>query len=203
MEELTKKFYEKTLRPDRQKSYEMIVDHIMNVSHPNTKSVVDYGCGAGWFLYYFKKKYNIDVFGYEPNTEMLEVIDPSVKNIVEFLSLTDTINLNRDFDLAMNIEVIEHIDKAYEDLVLQNITRHSDNLIFSAAHPGQGGVGHVNEQYFAYWKRKLNSLSWHFNEVSTRKFRVFLAKNKASKWYVHNLSVFRRGFIIEDFKNES
>lgn len=203
MQELTKKFYEKTLRPDRQKSYEMIVDHIMNVSHPNTKSVVDYGCGAGWFLFYFKKKYNVDVFGYEPNKEMLEVIDKSVKNRVEFLSLTDTINLKRDFDLAMNIEVIEHIDKKYEDLVLQNITRHSDNLIFSAAYPGQGGVGHVNEQHFRYWKYKLNQMSWHLNDVGTRKLKVFLAKNKAAKWYIHNMSIFRRGFIIEDFKNES
>ena len=148
MKELTKKFYEKTLRPDRQKSYEMIVDHIMTVSHPNTKSVVDYGCGAGWFLYYFKKKYGIDVYGMEPNKEILEVIDQSVKNCVDFVSLTDIIYLKQSYDLAMNIEVIEHIEKVYEDLVLQNITRNSDHLIFSAAHPGQGGVGHVNEMPF-------------------------------------------------------
>jgi len=197
MDELTEKFYKKTLRPDRQRSYEMIVDYIMHETHPNTKSVIDFGCGAGWFLYYFKKKYNVKVFGIEPNKEMLGVIDESVKPYVEHLSIADEIVLDGRYDLAMNIEVIEHIPKEYEDIVLKNITSYSKNLVFSAAHPGQGGVGHVNEKPFSYWRKKLNKIGWHLDEMNTRSFRVMLHNNKAAKWYIQNLSLFRKGLVIE------
>jgi len=101
MNVLTKKFYEKTLRPDRQKSYKMIVNYIMNNVKPNLTSIVDYGCGAGWFLCYFKKYGISDVIGVEPNKSMVEILDQSIKDDIRFLDLTKKIDLNRVFDLAM------------------------------------------------------------------------------------------------------
>lgn len=192
MNSLTRKFYEKTLRPDRQHSYEIIVDYILKNIKPGLTSVVDYGCGAGWFLYYFKKAGINDIIGCEPNTEMMSVLDMSIIGNIKFLSLRETINLNRKFDLAMNIEVAEHIDEKYSDLVIENITRHVDLLIFSAAVPGQGGYDHVNEQPFEYWENKFNKIGFYNNKSGTKKFRDYLKENNAKAWYINNISIFKR-----------
>lgn len=192
MNKLTKKFYEKTLRSDRQHSYKVIVDYIIKNIKPNLSSVIDYGCGAGWFLYYFKKAGINDFMGIEPNKEIISVLDPSIKDNIKFLDLTKNINLDRKFDLAMNIEVVEHIDEKYADLIVDNITRHINLLIFSAATPGQGGYGHVNERPFEYWERKLNFVDFFCNKNQTKEFRNYLNIEKANSWYRKNISIFER-----------
>jgi 2-polyprenyl-3-methyl-5-hydroxy-6-metoxy-1,4-benzoquinol methylase len=49
------------------------------------------------------------------------------------------------FDLVICIEVIEHLsDEAAERLVKQ-ITNSTNVVLFSAAIPGQGGIGHIND----------------------------------------------------------
>jgi len=124
---------------------------------------------------------------------MVEILDQSIKDDIRFLDLTKKIDLNRVFDLAMNIEVVEHIDEKYADLVVENITRHVDLLVFSAAIPGQGGYGHINEQPFEYWVEKLNKINFNCDSKSTKQFRHYLKENKAKSWYINNISVFKRG----------
>lgn len=192
MKELDKKFYKKTLRPDRQSSYKMIASYIVNNIKPNLTSVIDYGCGAGWFLYYLKNEGVVDVMGIEPNKEIVSVLDDSIKDDIKFLDLTKQVYIDRKFDVAMNIEVVEHIDKKYSDLVIENITRHTDLLIFSAATPGQGGYGHINEQSFEYWEEKLNKVGFYCDNVGTKHFRGYLKENKAKRWYVNNISIFNK-----------
>ena len=193
MKKINKKLFEKTLRPDRQRSYRLIVHYIMKNVQPALKSVIDYGCGAGWFLYYFKKDFGInDILGLEPSPSAMLIADPLVRDDVMPLSLTDFIIFRRNFDLAMNIEVAEHINKKFADRIVKNITRYSDLLIFSAAVPGQGGVGHVNEQPFEFWKNKICDTGFSFKEEETQKFRQFLKKKKAKKWYYNNLAIFRK-----------
>ena len=192
MKELDNKFYRKTLRPDRQRSYKMITKYILRVVQPDLKSVVDFGCGAGWFLYYFKKFGIDDLLGIEPNKEILEVLDKSVRENIKFLDLSKGVDLHRRFDAAMNIEVGEHMNKKYADILVENITRHTNLLIFSAATPGQGGYGHINEQKFEYWMDKLRCVNFLHSEKETKKFREYLSRKKAKKWYKRNISVFRR-----------
>jgi len=189
---LTKKFYEKTLRPDRQHSYKVIVDYIIKNIKADLYSVIDYGCGAGWFLYYFKKAGINDLIGIESNREIISVLDTSIKDNIKFLNLTKNINLSRQFDLAMNIEVAEHIDEKHANLIIDNITRHANLLIFSAATPGQGGYGHVNEQPFEYWEKKLNFVGFFCNKNQTKKFRNYLNGEKVNSWYRKNISIFER-----------
>ena len=192
MKILDDKFYKKTLRHDRQRSYAIISKYILDTLKPDLNSVVDYGCGAGWFLYYFKKFGIKDLLGIEPNKQMLSVLDKSIKNNIKFLDLRKEIDLNRVFDIAMNIEVAEHIDKEFADIIIQNITRHTDFLVFSAATPGQRGHGHVNEQPFEYWQTKLEKCSFYCDKEATSNFRNRLKKKKVKKWYIRNISVFER-----------
>lgn len=193
MKKIDEKFFEKTLRPDRQRSYKLIVRYIMKNVQPALKSVIDYGCGAGWFLYYFKKDFGItDILGLDPSPSVMSIADPLVRGDIKPLSLTNLVMLHQRFDLAMNVEVAEHIDKKFADQIVNNITGYTDLLIFSAATPGQGGYEHRNEQPFEYWRSKICNNGFSFRKEETQKFRQFLKENKAKKWYCNNLAIFRK-----------
>ena len=55
--------------------------------------------------------------------------------------------LGRRFDLALTLEVAAHICIEEADIFLDNLTRHSDLIVFGAAVPLQGGYRHLNEQW--------------------------------------------------------
>lgn len=192
--QLDEEFYQKTLRPDRQKSYKLIAKFLTRIGWDHQiQSAVDYGCGAGWILYWLNYYGVTDFVGIEPNLAAASVMDPKTKIGVNFRSLRRRINLVRKFDLALCIEVGEHLEERYADLLVENITKHINLLIFSAATPGQGGWGHVNEQPFEYWEEKLNAADFHCNREKTAQFRVYLENKGAKKWYCNNIVVLERG----------
>lgn len=77
------------------------------------------------------------------------------ENEFKAVDLTQKIVLPQKFDMAMSLEVAEHLDEKYSDQFIENITNASDVILFSAAIPGQYGVHHVNEQCVSYWIEKF------------------------------------------------
>jgi hypothetical protein len=57
----------------------------------------------------------------------------------------------RQFDLALCLEVAEHLSAAGGKRLVNALCQSSPVVIFSAAAPGQGGTHHVNEQWLEYW----------------------------------------------------
>ena len=53
--------------------------------------------------------------------------------------------------MAISLEVAEHVDKKFSEVFVDNLVRHSDVVLFSAAIPFQGGFRHINEQWQSYW----------------------------------------------------
>jgi len=71
------------------------------------------------------------------------------------LRLTEPVNLSRRFELAMCLEVAEHLPAESADILVETLTNLAPVVMFSAAHPGQGGQDHVNERWPAYWYRRF------------------------------------------------
>ena len=59
-------------------------------------------------------------------------------------------NLGR-FDVAICIEVAEHLPKRVAPALVEGLAAMSDRVLFTAAQPGQGGTHHVNEQPREFW----------------------------------------------------
>ena len=51
----------------------------------------------------------------------------------------------------MSLEVAEHLAPECGPRFVEALVNQSDNILFSAAIPGQGGQSHVNEQWPSYW----------------------------------------------------
>ncbi len=69
--------------------------------------------------------------------------------------LATSLDLGRRYDLVQSLEVAEHLPDSKADQFVDNLVRHGDVILFSAAVPHQGGEHHVNEQPPEYWRRKF------------------------------------------------
>jgi hypothetical protein len=116
------------------------------------KSAVDVGCGIGAWL---KTINEIDpeckIFGYDGKWALDSglLID---SNFFKAVDLSSPVESSLKYDIAISIEVAEHLPSSSAQSFVKSLTALSDVVLFSAAIPRQGGANHVNEQWPDYWK---------------------------------------------------
>ena len=101
---------------------------------------------------------------------------------------------NERYDLCLSVEVAEHIPESNSDIFIKSLCALSNNIIFTAAKPGQGGKNHVNEQLPEYWINKFRKYGYSFQEneqtlikQKIKGFRSF----KDDNFFYQNLLIFK------------
>ena len=79
--------------------------------------------------------------------------------------LCEPLDLGRSFDLALCLEVAEHVPASAADTLLRSLARHAPAVLFSAAIPFQGGRHHVNEQWQSHWIGRFAELGFGVHDV--------------------------------------
>ena len=97
----------------------------------------------------------------------------------------------RDYDVALCIEVAEHVPEATGDRLVNYLSL-APTVVFTAAPPGQGGTGHVNEQPRAYWERRFANCGQMPQHELEAAFRD-TAGDVPERYLLDNLMIFRRG----------
>lgn len=164
------------------------------------KSLVDIGCGCGVYSHYFleKKVRVLSIDGVKPPPEESYPIPFEIQDLtVPFKNTWGT------FDVALCLEVAEHIPEEFLSPFLQNVTQLSDTLIMSAAPPNQGGHHHVNEQPKRYWVQRLSEVGFHYNRKKTGRIIEETKKMKMPfMWMGEHISVYERIRKGDDLKRE-
>ncbi|MEO8182836.1 MAG: methyltransferase domain-containing protein [Deltaproteobacteria bacterium] len=150
------------------------------------RAVVDFGCGLGDWLRAFSDRGVEDVYGLDGNWVPVEKL-AIPRERFQVVNFTSEIRLNRRFDLALCLEVAEHFGDEYADKLVDALTRCADSICFSAAVPGQGGYGHVNEQFQDYWVAKFKSRG--YRPVDLVRPKIW-NNPRVSFWYRQNLLLF-------------
>ena len=131
------------------KSARNIVPIILNEF--KIKSVVDIGCANGLWLSVFNEFGIEDYLGLDGHwIKREDLMIPNEK--FKPFDLNNSLDLNKKFDLAISIEVAEHLPEIRAKSFISNICNLADIVLFSAAVPFQEGEGHINCQWQSYWR---------------------------------------------------
>lgn len=131
-----------------QESAREILPLVLGLLKPT--SVIDIGCGTGRWLATATELGVKDIFGVDGSwVKDAKLVIPREK--FREHDLTIPLKLDCRFDLALSLEVGEHLPACAARLFVQSLCDVADVVIFSAAIPGQGGRRHINEQWPAYW----------------------------------------------------
>lgn len=129
------------------RSARRVVPLLMRLVAP--RSAVDVGCGAAAWLEVLRESGVDDVLGVDgAHVTGLLRIPPALFHAHD-LSLP--LRLPRRFDLALSLEVAEHLPPTEAERFVGDLVALAPVVGFSAAIPGQGGTRHVNEQWPEYW----------------------------------------------------
>jgi SAM-dependent methyltransferase len=128
-------------------SAEVILPIVLDLLEP--ASLVDVGCGVGtWSKVALDR--GLDVLGIDA-----DYVDRSALVIPEAsfatADLTQPLEIDRRFDLAISLEVGEHLPPAVARQFVSDLVKLAPAVLFSAAIFHQGGHLHLNEQPQSYW----------------------------------------------------
>jgi hypothetical protein len=132
----------------------------MIIEITNPTSVVDFGCGIGIWLAAFQERGVTDIHGVDGDWVKLDslVIPRERFTHADLANARQaTARLGRRFDLALSLEVAEHLPPESADQFVAALVSMSDVVCFSGAIPKQRGFQHVNEQWQSYWAKKFNA----------------------------------------------
>ena len=128
-------------------SARVIVPMLAELTHPS--SVLDVGCGVGGWVGTWLDS-GADAIGvdgdYVPRDQLCIPADRFINH-----DLSTPLDLGRRFDLVTCLEVAEHLPQEDAQTIVDSLCQHADVIAFSAAVPGQGGTGHVNERWPTFW----------------------------------------------------
>jgi len=122
--------------------------------------------------------------------------DPRVKD-QEYLEQDNLLDLARNYstDVAICLEVAEHIDPQYADDIIKNVVgtiKPGGALVWTAARPGQGGVGHVNCRLKSYWEEKFIEAGLVPDTAAQTSCLDYCKRGYHMGWFVNNLLCFRK-----------
>jgi len=149
-------------------------------------SVADFGCGQGMWLSTWQQGGVAEIVGIDgPH------VDPATLEIsadgFRCMDLSEPIDLGRRFDLVQSLEVAEHLPRASAEDFVDSLIRHSDLVLFSAAPPGQGGVGHINEQPYSWWARRFVARGYTLFDAIRP---ALVGRPELQPWYRYNTFLF-------------
>ena len=165
-------------------SAKVLVPLVVADLHPS--SVVDFGCGDGLWLSAFEEFGITDLLGLDGAH-----VDPGrlqvSRECFSVIDLEDSAPTSRPYDLALSLEVAEHLSSTAGTRLVETLCQSSRRVLFSAAVPGQGGSHHINERWLDYW---VNQFS-RFDFVAFDIYRPRIAYDlRVAWWYRQNLMLF-------------
>ena len=162
----------------------IIVPRLVSLVRP--QSVLDVGCGRGAWLAIFQNLGISKILGIDgAHVDRARLLIPS--EFFESLDLNRPFELSGRHDLVLCLEVAEHLPASMAHSLVKTLTKAAPVIVFSAAIPGQGGTGHVNEQWPEYWRRLFAKEGFEALDP----IRKHVWQNESVQWwYRQNLLVY-------------
>jgi SAM-dependent methyltransferase len=160
--------------------------------HP-ARSVVDVGCGIGGWVKAFAEHgianaIGIDGTYVDRKQLMIDERQFAAQDLNRELDTADLCRRYGDketgrFDLAISLEVAEHLEPARSESLVRDLCGLADVVLFAAAIPFQGGAGHINERWQSWWAQKFTDNGYDPFDVLRRDI---WGRRDIAWWYKQN-----------------
>lgn len=145
------------------------------------RTVLDVGCGEGhWGAALSAEGFEAQGIDANPARTVIDVWDHDLEQRLPLLG---------QFGLALCLEVAEHLTPQRAPSFVAELCGLSDVIVFSAAIPGQGGTGHLNEQWPGYWTGLFAESGYACS--GALRWRVW-EDERIENWYRQNLMICTR-----------
>jgi SAM-dependent methyltransferase len=151
-------------------------------------SVLDVGCGYGFWLKAAEELYKSSTFGIDGIDIQPEYFQINKDNF-KVVDLNKAFDLNQSFDLLISLEVAEHLSPGNESEFINSLVKHSDLILFSAAIPNQKGDHHINCHWPVFWQNIFNSFGFECSDNA--RWEIWENEN-IEPWYCQNLFIARK-----------
>ena len=184
----TAEYYENTVEGPAVRSAGTIASSIL--SDFPAERIIDVGCGTGALLEVLRDK-GCEVFGLERSEAAIKYCRVRRLNVAKFDLEKGVFYNDCAFDLAISMEVAEHLPEPVANRYVDLLTSLSRVVIITAAPPGQGGRDHVNEQPPSYWISKFQQRDFEYAEEISKRWRNdWEAAGNVAEYYYRNLIIF-------------
>jgi SAM-dependent methyltransferase len=158
---------------------------------PNASRYVDVGAGTGAFAAEAQRA-GRQVLACEHSPKGRKVAARQGVDCRAFdLMKEPPAQLEGRFDLAYCFEVAEHLPPQLGQRLVRYLAELAPLVIFTAAQPGQGGTGHINEQPKNYWVEQFQKAGMrHDADLSQRVATGFKTQDVKAPWLIDNVLVF-------------
>lgn len=159
----------------------LVIEHVKIGIDP--LKVIDVGCGEGWWAQTFADN-GCEVIGVDGSYVASSPLGD--RFIPHDITKPLPARLVGRFDLAVCLEVAEHLPASRAASFVEELCALAPVVLFSAAIPGQGGTGHINEQWPDYWVRLFNQNAY---QVSGALRWDIWRNDRVENWYRQNLMI--------------
>jgi SAM-dependent methyltransferase len=151
-------------------------------------SVIDLGCGVGQWLATFAAASVKEIRGVDGDyVDRQQLAIPAQQFTAHDLS--QPYRPQQRYDLAMSVEVAEHLQPAQGAALVRSLVEAADVVLFSAAAPHQAGVKHINCQWPAYWTDQFRGHG--YAAVDALRRRIW-NDTRVDWWYRQNALLYIR-----------
>ena len=158
---------------------------------PGARSVVDFGCGTGVYVSEWRRL-GLEALGFEYSAKARRIAKERMGVEVGGFDLAAFAGAGRSFDLATSFEVAEHLPPHLGERLVDVCCRSAPAVVFSAAHPGQRGQGHIHLQPKAYWIERFAARGFRLQAADTKRLEAELrASLSRGFWLADNVAVYR------------
>ncbi len=188
----SRRFYD-TIAAESLGSARIVVPIIVDLLRPT--SVIDVGCGTGNWLKAFREAGIETIRGIDGSwVDRSSLVIP--QEWFSHCDLRQPFQLPRRFDLAVSLEVAEHLPPQSARTFVEGLVGLADAIVFSAAIPFQGGTNHLNEQWPDYWVDLFRENQYAL--VDCLRGRIW-HDEQVAWWYRQNMLLFVKMTGVDDY----